>query len=476
MAIIAPYVFLQELDSNGAPLAGGKVYTYEAGTSTPKQTFTDSTEATTNANPIILDASGRADIWLDTGSYKFVLRDADDNLIKTVDNITGSSDTVFGNAVDNISTNYTVVAGDAGAIKNATASLTVSLLDSSTAGEGFIIGVKNSSSGNVTIDPDGLELIDGLSTITIYPDQSALIVCTGTGWLSLYQDLIAAGENNTFTGDNTFSGDTTFSGDIVMSSSQIQEVKGADIASASALPLLTDGNFFDVTGTTTITSIDTSGTVGTEITLQFDGILTLTHNATDLILPTGANITTSAGDVATFREYASGDWVCINYQRADGKPLSNITLGTSQATTSGTAFDFSIPSGVKKVSIFFSKTSLSGTDDYIIQLSGTSLETSGYTSQSLQIDGSPNGVSSTAGFIIINADATSITEGVYELFLYNTSNKWVGTGVFNRTDDINVAVQSSGSKTITGELSQVRITRTGTNTFDAGEINVQYEF
>lgn len=97
----------------------------------------------------------------------------------------------------------------------------------------------------------------------------------------------------------------------------IKEAKGADIASATALTLGSDGNFFDVTGTTAITSINTVG-VGTRVTLQFDAALTLTHHATDLILPGGADITTAAGDRAIFVEYASGDWLCVAYTKADG--------------------------------------------------------------------------------------------------------------------------------------------------------------
>lgn len=93
--------------------------------------------------------------------------------------------------------------------------------------------------------------------------------------------------------------------------------KGADVASANALTLGTDGNYFDITGTTAITSIGTLG-VGTVVKLHFDGALTLTHHATDLILPGGANITTAAGDEAEFVEYASGDWRCTYYTRADG--------------------------------------------------------------------------------------------------------------------------------------------------------------
>lgn len=106
--------------------------------------------------------------------------------------------------------------------------------------------------------------------------------------------------------------------------------KGADVASASALTLGTDGNAFDITGTTTITSIGTLG-IGTLVVLQFDGILTLTHHATDLILPTVANITTAAGDIAVFYEYATGDWRCISYSRASGVAFS-IADGTVTPT------------------------------------------------------------------------------------------------------------------------------------------------
>lgn len=92
--------------------------------------------------------------------------------------------------------------------------------------------------------------------------------------------------------------------------------KGADVASATALTLGTDGNYFDITGTTSITSITTIG-AGTVVKLHFDGILTLTHHATNLILPTGVNITTAAGDEAEFVEYATGTWRCTNYQSAN---------------------------------------------------------------------------------------------------------------------------------------------------------------
>lgn len=105
----------------------------------------------------------------------------------------------------------------------------------------------------------------------------------------------------------------------------LKTAQGGDVVSEAALfttaGFPTDGNSVDVTGTTPITSMLTSGTLGTFMILQFDGILPLTHHATDLKLPGGATITTAAGDVAILQEYASGDWRCVNYTRASGKSI-----------------------------------------------------------------------------------------------------------------------------------------------------------
>lgn len=107
---------------------------------------------------------------------------------------------------------------------------------------------------------------------------------------------------------------------VVNIKAMVKRPKGADIASATALTLGTDGNYFDVTGTTTITSIGTVG-VGTVIRLHFDGAVTLTHHSTDLVLPGGVNITTAAGDELEFVEYASGDWRCTKYLVAAMPPV-----------------------------------------------------------------------------------------------------------------------------------------------------------
>lgn len=100
-------------------------------------------------------------------------------------------------------------------------------------------------------------------------------------------------------------------------------VAGADIASAGTTDIAGGtGIYITITGTTTITALGTAA-AGVVRILKFSGILTLTHNATSLILPTGANITTAAGDVATMVSLGSGNWRCIAYTRADGTALSS---------------------------------------------------------------------------------------------------------------------------------------------------------
>lgn len=97
--------------------------------------------------------------------------------------------------------------------------------------------------------------------------------------------------------------------------------KGGDTASAGTISV-GEGGFFHITGTTTITDIDFGTTKsGRTVFLCFDGALTLTHNATTLILPTGANITTEAGDVAIFVSEGGDNVRCVVYQRNDGEAL-----------------------------------------------------------------------------------------------------------------------------------------------------------
>lgn len=94
MAVITPIPKTQFIGADGAPLVGGKVYTYQAGTTSPQVTYTDSTGSDANTNPIILDSRGEANIWLGEATYKFKLTDANDVEIWTVDYISAPTTAV----------------------------------------------------------------------------------------------------------------------------------------------------------------------------------------------------------------------------------------------------------------------------------------------------------------------------------------------------------------------------------------------
>lgn len=85
---LLPFIRQQFSDANGNPLSGGLVQTYVAGTTTPQATYTDSTGTVLNTNPVVLDSSGTASIWLiQNAAYKFVIENSSAVVIETIDNV-----------------------------------------------------------------------------------------------------------------------------------------------------------------------------------------------------------------------------------------------------------------------------------------------------------------------------------------------------------------------------------------------------
>lgn len=106
---LAPFLKYQFFDDNGDPLAAGKVYTYAAGTTANQATYTDYGGLSANTNPVILDAAGRANIWLDeTLSYKLKVNNSLDVTQYTTDNVTGA----LAGSVPKWNANTTYAAGD----------------------------------------------------------------------------------------------------------------------------------------------------------------------------------------------------------------------------------------------------------------------------------------------------------------------------------------------------------------------------
>ena len=275
----------------------------------------------------------------------------------------------------------------------------------------------------------------------------------------------------------------------------------------------------NITGTTTITAFGTAN-AGIVRRGTFAGILTLTHNGTSLILPGAANITTAAGDTATAISLGSGNWVVTDFQRASALPalqglitgsgltvatsrvlgrvtagsgaieeipLGNaaaalslgINRGTEQATTSGTAIDFTgIPAGVRRVTVLLDQVSTNSTSHLTIRL-GTSggIVATGYDG----IQGVGDSVASSfagisTGFDVYNAAAAEATTG--RMVLENQSgNLWLCTFQgFVAQGAARYSSRTFGRVSLSGALTQLRLTTlAGTPTFDAGAINSMWE-
>jgi hypothetical protein len=155
-----------------------------------------------------------------------------------------------------------------------------------------------------------------------------------------------------------------------------------------------------------------------------------------------------------------------------------IVSGTAVASTSGTSIDFTgIPSWVKRVTVMFSGVSTNGTSNPLIQLGASSgVTTSGYVGTGSECGSSTAAASFTTGFGIRSALAANTVQGVVHLFCLNvSSNIWVASGVTAQPSSA-FTHQIAGTVTLSGTLDRVRITTVnGTDTFDAGSINIMYE-
>ncbi len=360
------------------------------------------------------------------------------------------------------SAGYTAAKTDAGAIHRCSAEITVSLTAATTLGANWTLTII-ADGGSVTIDANGTELINGAETLVVADGDATYLICTGSAFVAIAIPGVAGVAKldtvNTFTKTQVWS-------------------KGADVASAAALTLGDDGNYFDVTGTTAITSIATVG-VGTVIKLHFDGSLTLTHHSTDLVLPGAANITTAAGDEAEFVEYAAGDWRCTNYQRANGAAILGNVLALQNGGTialSGTSIDLTgIPAGVQRVTLEVSMGTTNGASR--LELGDASgYPSSGYSGAISAVGAaSVSSVATNAAYIGTIGVATSPAQfvGRYEMSRQN-GNVWLVEGVMQYLTNGNQIVNVNVSG-LTGPLSRLRLSSGSAATLD-GTAQITWEF
>jgi hypothetical protein len=186
-----------------------------------------------------------------------------------------------------------------------------------------------------------------------------------------------------------------------------------------------------------------------------------------LVLPTGNG---SSGQYLQTNGSGALSW------STSGLPAQALTLGTTVASTSGTSIDFTgIPSTVKRVTVMFNGVSLSGNANGLVQLGAGSFETTGYLGgATVQYVGTIEAATATNGLLVPMAQAPRVCHGSLVLTSMG-SNLWVSSGSFGFSNAAGSGT-TGGSKTLSGTLDRVRITTVnGTDTFDAGSINILYE-
>jgi hypothetical protein len=163
-----------------------------------------------------------------------------------------------------------------------------------------------------------------------------------------------------------------------------------------------------------------------------------------------------------------------------GVAMGRMVLGTSQNTTSGTSIDFtSIPSWVKKITLMFNGVSTAGAGTNIVQVQlGTSggVEVTGYSGRSAYVNSGAGGDNPmSAGFSLYGSGgAANTNNGAITIYLMG-SNTWACSGNVSGSSS-SVTCFISGVKALSGVLDRLRLTTaSGTDTFDAGSVNILYE-
>lgn len=210
---------------------------------------------------------------------------------------------------------------------------------------------------------------------------------------------------STTASSNSPSGSTAISNNLDDNLRQIQTVvrylaASDTIASATTTDLGSkEATFLTVSGTTTITGL---GTVSAGIYkwVVFSGALTLTHNGTSLILPTGANLTTAAGDTALFLSLGSGNWRCLSYTRATGLTIAGAqTFGDGTVGAPSITFTSDTDTGFYRI----------GANQFGAAANGANVATFGTTSVTIPTLSSTTATITTGNITTVNSNTVAAT-------------------------------------------------------------------
>lgn len=272
-------------NSSGVPYALAKAYFYVTGTTTAQDTYTAAGLGVANANPVVAGADGVfGDIYLAAKRYKVVIKDADDNTLRTWDPIDATSQLIAASAAP---------------------SPTYPFLRYHNTTDGFVY--RRNAADNAWINEGAVDSVGNTSSVT------EVLTGTETAKFVTPDSLAAIWQR----GSNI----TPSAGSVSLPST------GGGVFNIAA------GNF----------SAISTGQGGRTVTFVFGGISVITHNATSLRLPGAANITTAANDVAVFVNEAAADasganWACTSFVKYTGSPV-NIAdqLGTQAEAETNTS-------------------------------------------------------------------------------------------------------------------------------------------
>ena len=528
--------FTPILDNSGNVLVAGKLYFYEVGTTTAKNTYSDSSLTTANANPVVLSSAGIATVFLN-GNYDLVIKTSADATVRSLEDINPETTTTAaetnllpnGSFEDNTATapdNWTVTDWNVGA----------NIVDSTTQNHGkySMKFVSTGSGGGYAINNALLPIIpstkyslgfsikstdagvrnviellwykaDGTASATVSTSLYDNSTTNPTSWTENWYETTSPSDafytkvkvtgchsSDVTAGTTYFDGivltdsahkraNQTLSGTLTMSGKSVIEANASIAAHATTMDPWSSGNYVTATGTAvTFTDLANAPQAGAEAEIYMNAAHIWTDNA-NLEVDGDANWTAEAGDRVLIRAKAVAGPFTIQPIKKTGKPIAGTTIsGTAQATTSGTEWEYtSIPSWVTEIQCSVYGFSTNGSSLPIIQIGDSGgYEITGYSGSS----GNYAGTASTSlyagsGFELSPSVAAGEGRtGTITLTLADAaSNTWVANGNLGRTDAGSISV-TGGSKALSGVLDRVRLTMTnGTDVGDAGAFNILYK-
>lgn len=313
-ASILPNPLSQFIDIDGNPLVGGTVEFYVANTLVPKDTWQDADKNVLNTNPVVLDARGQALIY-GVGIYRQILRDSAGNLIWDQPTASpGGGGGGFGAQVS-IASNTTT---DLGSLNSnnvlITGTTTITSFGTSALLSGPVYLLEFANSLTITNNNTSMVLPNGVDIQTKAGDFALFMFTNVAGYWTLIEYFRKNGQPLSITGPDT----------------AVSSNSTTDLGAVGT-------NLATITGTTTITSLGSSASTGNPLYfVKFNNSLTLTYNATSLILPGAKNIVTLANDFAIFEYLGSGNWECLSYTTpldSSGELIKVETYATSGTFT-----------------------------------------------------------------------------------------------------------------------------------------------